>query len=83
MAIPRDFREFVVEPEQELAAAIHQVGGLLHIHCLGPLTNVLEDFMTLGADCLHPLEAPPLGESAYRADARSVVVLFARRVSTP
>jgi glycogen operon protein len=28
-------------------------------------------------------EAPLLGLSAYRADARSVVVLFARRVSTP
>jgi len=28
-------------------------------------------------------EAPLLGLSAYRADARSVVVLFAHRVSTP
>jgi hypothetical protein len=66
---PHDFREFVVEPEQELAAAIHQAGGLLHIHCHGPLTNVLEDFMTIGADCLHPLEAPPMGDVTL-ADAK-------------
>jgi len=59
---PRDFREFVVEPEQELAAAIHRAGHLLHIHCHGPLSDVLEEFATLGADCLHPLEAPPMGD---------------------
>ena len=28
-------------------------------------------------------EAPLLGESTYRAEARSVVVLFARRAATP
>jgi hypothetical protein len=40
---PHDFREFVVAPEQELAAAIHRAGHLLHIHCHGPLGNVLAD----------------------------------------
>ena len=66
---PRDFREFVVEPEQKLAAALHRAGHLLHIHCHGPLGGVLEDFATLGADCLHPLEAPPLGDVTL-ADAK-------------
>lgn len=62
MHSPRDFREFVVEPEQELAAAIHAAGKLLHIHCHGPISGVLEDFMALGADCLHPIEPPPMGD---------------------
>jgi len=66
---PRDFGEFVVEPEQELAAAIHRAGHLLHIHCHGPLSNVLEEFVTIGADCLHPLEAPPMGDVTL-ADAK-------------
>jgi hypothetical protein len=69
---PRDFREFVVEPEQELAAAIHRRGHLLHIHCHGPLSNVLEDFVTLGVDCLHPLEAPPLGDVTFAEAKRRI-----------
>jgi hypothetical protein len=59
---PVDFREFAVEPEQELAEVIHNAGHLLHIHCHGPLSAVLEEFAVLGADCLHPLEAPPMGD---------------------
>ncbi|MEN6645000.1 MAG: uroporphyrinogen decarboxylase family protein [Armatimonadia bacterium] len=57
-----DFHEFVVEPEKELAEHLHARGGLLHIHCHGPLTHVLEDFLELGPNCLHPLEAPPMGD---------------------
>jgi len=66
---PHDFREFVVEPERELAALIHRAGGLLHIHCHGPLSRILEDFLVLDVDCLHPLEPPPLGDVPL-ADAR-------------
>jgi hypothetical protein len=58
----QDFRALVVAPEQQLAERIHDAGCLLHVHCHGPLGHVLEDFLTLGCDCLHPLEAPPLGD---------------------
>ena len=34
----------------------------MHIHCHGPLSAVLEDFIEIGANCLHPLEAPPMGD---------------------
>ncbi len=57
----RDFREFCVEPEKELSRRIHEAGCILHVHCHGPLDDVLEDFVELGSDVLHPIEAPPLG----------------------
>ncbi len=58
---PADFREFCIEPEKEITKRIHAAGGLLHTHCHGPLDDVLEDFIDLGSDALHPIEAPPLG----------------------
>lgn len=58
----RDFRAFAIEPEVEYGKLIHEAGGLLHIHCHGPLTAVLEGFLEIGANCLHPLEAPPMGD---------------------
>jgi uroporphyrinogen-III decarboxylase len=65
----KDFRAFVVEPEKEIARRLHDHGGLLHIHCHGPLKHVLEDFVELGVNCLHPIEAPPLGDVPL-ADAK-------------
>ena len=58
----KDFREFASEPEKEISRRLRDAGRLLHIHCHGPLTHVLEQFAELGTDCLHPLEAPPLGD---------------------
>lgn len=57
----RDFREFCVEPETEITRRIHDAGCILHTHCHGPLDGILEDFIGLGSDVLHPVEAPPLG----------------------
>jgi uroporphyrinogen-III decarboxylase len=57
----KDFREFCVEPEKEISRRIHDAGCILHTHCHGPLDAILEDFVELGSDVLHPVEAPPLG----------------------
>ncbi len=57
----RDFHEFCTVPDRQIADRIHQAGGLLHVHCHGPLTRVLEEFVGL-ADVLHPVEAPPQGD---------------------
>lgn len=56
-----DFREFCVEPEKQITRRIHDAGCILHTHCHGPLDGILEDFIDLGSDVLHPVEAPPLG----------------------
>lgn len=59
---PRDFHEFSARTDSEMARLIHERGGLLHIHCHGPLGAVLEQFAELGCDCLHPVEPPPMGD---------------------
>ena len=58
---PRDFLEFCLEPEKAIIDRIHRAGGMLHVHCHGPLSAVLEDFARI-ADVLHPIEAPPMGD---------------------
>ena len=74
----RDFREFCIEPEKAISRRIHEAGCLLHTHCHGPLDDVLEDFIDLGSDALHPIEAPPLGnvtiEEAKRRLAGEVCI---------
>jgi hypothetical protein len=60
---PKDFREFVTEPMTKIAKVVHDAGSLVHVHCHGPMQEILEDMVELGADCLHPIEAPPLGDT--------------------
>jgi hypothetical protein len=59
---PRDFHDFSARPDADMAQLIHGHGGLLHIHCHGPLNAVLEQFAELGCDCVHPVEPPPMGD---------------------
>ncbi len=62
LAGPKDFREFVTEPGRVMGERIQAAGGLRHIHCHGSLHAILEDFEAMHANCLHPVEAPPLGD---------------------
>jgi len=57
---PRDFHEFCVEPERAFLERVRAAGGLLWMHCHGPIDAILDSFPEI-ADALHPLEAPPLG----------------------
>lgn len=59
---PQDFSDFCTVAEAPMGEMIHSAGCLLHVHCHGALDAVLEDFVTIGADCLHPIEAPPMGD---------------------
>ncbi|MBN2312152.1 MAG: hypothetical protein JXR94_24450, partial [Candidatus Hydrogenedentes bacterium] len=59
---PRDFAEFNVRYDRQIADGVHEAGGRLHVHCHGPLKAVLPQFLDLGADVLHPIEAPPMGD---------------------
>ena len=69
LAGPKDFHEFVVEPGLLIRDRLQQAGMLRHIHCHGPLSAILEEFVALGANCLHPIEPPPLGDVEF-ADAK-------------
>jgi len=69
---PRDFHEFVTQPEREIFDLIHRHGCLVHVHCHGPMNAILEDFVEMGADCLHPIEAPPLGDMPLAEAKRRV-----------
>jgi len=59
---PRDFRDFCTEVEKPIWEMVHRRGGLLHVHCHGPMDAIIEQLVELGADCLHPVEAPPMGD---------------------
>ena len=63
---PADFEEFCVRVEAPIGEAIHAAGGLLHVHCHGPMSQVLEGFIDIGANCLHPVEPPPMGDVTLR-----------------
>lgn len=68
---PEDFYDLNVRYDRPIADLIHEAGGSLHVHCHGPLRSVLEGFVSLGADVLHPIEPPPMGNVTAQY-ARSV-----------
>ncbi len=72
LAGPKDFREFVVKPGLVVRDRLRNAGMLRHIHCHGPLNGILEEFVTLGANCLHPIEGPPLGDVTFEEAKRRI-----------
>lgn len=72
LAGPKDFREFVVKPGIAIRDRLRNAGMLRHIHCHGPLNDILEDFVELGANCLHPVEGPPLGDVPFEEAKRRI-----------
>ncbi len=59
---PKDFWDFNVRYDKPLIDLIHERGGRIHIHCHGSMKNVLQGFIDMGADVLHPFEPPPQGD---------------------
>ena len=57
----KDFDDFNVRYDRPITDLIHDAGGLVHIHSHGPIKQVLPSFVALGADVLHPIEPPPMG----------------------
>ena len=62
MLSPRDFYDFVVIYDKPIIELIHSYGRLVHIHCHGNLSQILEMFLEMGVDSTHPVETPPLGD---------------------
>ncbi|MCG3147287.1 MAG: hypothetical protein PCFJNLEI_00726 [Verrucomicrobiae bacterium] len=58
----QDFRDFNVQFDKPILDLIHNAGGRIHIHCHGSIKTVFQGFLEVGADVLHPFEAPPMGD---------------------
>ncbi|NQU11974.1 hypothetical protein HQ590_14360 [bacterium] len=63
---PRDFGDFNVKYDKPIIDLVHDAGGRMHIHCHGSIRTVLPGFLEMGADVLHPFEAPPMGDITPR-----------------
>ncbi len=63
---PRDFDDFNVCYDKPILDLIHEAGGRVHIHCHGSIRRVMPGFVAMGADVLHPFEAPPMGDITAR-----------------
>ncbi len=75
---PADFRDFNVRYDKPVLDLIHDAGGCVHIHCHGSVKKVIDDFVAMGTDVLHPFEPPPQGDilaSEAKAAARDRMTL--------
>lgn len=69
---PRDFEDFNVRYDKPILDRIHERGGRVHVHCHGSIRRVFDGFREMGADVLHPWEAPPMGDiTAAEAKAKA------------
>jgi len=59
---PKDFDDFNLKYDKPIIDMIHDAGGRIHIHCHGSIKKVLDSFIDMGTDVLHPFEAPPMGD---------------------
>jgi hypothetical protein len=59
---PSTFRRWVTEPMKRITERIHRAGQIVHVHSHGPIDIILEQFAEMGADVLHPIEPPPMGD---------------------
>lgn len=57
-----DFYDFNVRYDRPIIERIHNGGGRIHIHSHGSVLKVFDGFLDMGADVLHPIEPPPLGD---------------------
>ena len=69
---PRDFDDFNVRYDKPILDLIHDAGGRVHIHSHGSIRRVMPGFLAMGADVLHPFEAPPMGDITAR-EAKDMV----------
>lgn len=59
---PADFYDFNVKYDKPIIDLVHDSGGRIHIHSHGSIKKVFQGFIDMGADVLHPFEAPPSGD---------------------
>lgn len=69
---PADFYDFNVKYDKPIIDLVHEGGGRMHIHCHGPIKKVIQGFIDMRADVLHPFETPPPGDITA-AEAKSMI----------
>jgi len=72
MASRTTFQSWVVPYAKELVRMIHAAGSRAIQHYHGQVGLILRDFLEIGADALHTIEEPPIGNITLE-DAFSVV----------
>ncbi len=75
----RTFQRWVVPFARELIALVHAYGKRVIQHYHGQIREILPDFVTMGADGLHTIEAPPIGNctltEAYRLTEERITLI--------
>jgi hypothetical protein len=69
---PRDFHDFNVKYDKPIVDLVHNAGGYFHIHSHNRIKSVLDGFLEIGPDVLHPFEAPPMGDITAK-EAKDVI----------
>lgn len=59
---PEDFNDFNVTYDKPIADRIHDADGRLHMHSHGSMKAVVDGFLKINPDVLHPFEPPPMGD---------------------
>jgi len=62
---PATFRQWIVPYAKELIGLVHAHGKKAIQHYHGQIRHILPDFLTMGADALHTIEAPPVGNCTF------------------
>ncbi len=62
MMSPKLYDEFVVKYDSKLFDLVHRYDGIVAVHCHGRIRGILDKLLTMGADLLDPVEAPPSGD---------------------
>lgn len=65
------FNAWAVPYARELIALIHSYDAKVIQHHHGEIKGILPDFLVMGADALHTIEAPPIGDCTF-SDAFAV-----------
>lgn len=70
---PDWFRRYAVPALTEYARICHAAGKKFIIHMCGPIRDFLEDIKSTGADAIHCLTPPPMGNTTIQ-EARRVLL---------
>jgi uroporphyrinogen-III decarboxylase len=59
---PRDFHDFNTKYDKPIIDLIHDARGRIHVHSHGSVKKVMQEFVDMDVDVLHPFEPPPMGD---------------------
>jgi len=66
MVSRKTFQEWIVPYSRELCALVHSYGKNVITHYHGQIRDILPDFLDIGPDAIHTIEAPPVGNCTLK-----------------